>query len=307
MIRTAILIVTFRRSEDLLRLLRQVRSIPAPPKVVLQVIVVDNDPAGSAKTVVETAVSEGSVWKINYVSDARPGVAHARNTAVIAAAGADFIIFVDDDERPSSEWVVELLRVQATTNADVVAGPVRPRFDDAPHWVVRSGVFERAEYLDTEPISLFGTGNVLLRRESLEPLMPPFDPRFGLTGGEDTHLALRLHHSGARMHYAARAIVEERLPRSRARPSWVLQRAFRTGALYTIAESAVQGRRRIRFLRAVKGAAHVTVGIGLIIALSLQGRAGVLRAAHRIATGAGMLMGLVRAPRDAYGHETVTL
>lgn len=306
-IQVAILVTTFRRPSDLERLLESLRNVEEPRDVRVEVIVVDNDSAESARGVVERAASERTRWPIRYVCEPCTGIAHARNKAVVEAARADFIAFIDDDERALPRWLAELLRIQAATDADVVAGPVRPRFDDAPAWLVRSGLFNRSERADAHPISLFGAGNVLLRRKVLAELDPPFDPRFGVIGGEDTHLALRLGASGARMRWAAGAVVEERVPASRARAAWVLRRAFHTGATYSMAERAVGSRPGLRLIRAAKGLGRMFVGAALLLALALWGRAGVLRALHRIATGAGMLSGLVRSPRPAYGDTPSAL
>ena len=298
--RVAILIPTFRRPNDLARLLGSLGTLDPPPDADVRVVVVDNDAAGSAATVVEEA-GPRLRWPLVYVREDRPGIAHARNRALAEAADAELLAFIDDDERPRPAWLAELLRVLRETDADAVAGPVRPDFDAAPAWLEQSGLFHRAEYGDGAAIERFGCGNVLLRRRALDRLDPVFDPRFGLIGGEDTHLAMRLRRAGARFRWAAGAVADERVPAERARAGWALRRAFRTGASYTMIERAMVGDLPSLAARVAKGLGRVAVGVLLLAPLALTGRARALRALHRIATGAGMLSGVLRSPPPSYG------
>src|SRR5262249_39782258 len=64
----------------------------------------------------------------------------------------------------------------------------------------------------------------------LEPLgASPFDPAYGLTGGEDGDLLSRLALNGARIVWCDEAIVQEPVEKSRLSLKWLLRRAMRGG------------------------------------------------------------------------------
>ena len=60
----------------------------------------------------------------------------------------------------------------------------------------------------------------------------PFDPEFGVTGGEDTELFYSLHRNGATMVWCREARVRETVLPERANVAWVLRRSFREGTTY---------------------------------------------------------------------------
>jgi hypothetical protein len=65
----------------------------------------------------------------------------------------------------------------------------------------------------------------------IEGMALPFDPQFGLTGGEDNVFFNHLQHGGARMTWCREAVVFETVPSSRANLLWTLKRAFRYGII----------------------------------------------------------------------------
>ena len=71
-------------------------------------------------------------WQLVYAVEPRRGIPFGRNTAVRTAGDVDFVAFLDDDETADPAWLVELLRVQRTTGADVVTGTVLPVFEAGP-------------------------------------------------------------------------------------------------------------------------------------------------------------------------------
>jgi len=57
--------------------------------------------------------------------------------------------------------------------------------------MVDGGFFERPRHLDGELIDYARTSNVLIRHDVLQRHTPPFDPAYGLSGGEGTHFFMR--------------------------------------------------------------------------------------------------------------------
>jgi GT2 family glycosyltransferase len=227
--RVAICIPSYRRPQGLFSLLGALDGLAfdAPPPEV-RIVVVDNDAAGSAKSVCDTARS-WLRYPLRYVLEKRRGVPAARNAAVSAALDSDWIVFIDDDETPEPRWLEELLRVQAAHRADVVTGPVVPRFcEDPPRWVVEGRFFASEQRPEGAKLRTAYTHNVMVRTACLVQQAALFDERM-TPNGEDTELFGRLAQSGARVVWAPRALVHERVPAERAALGWLLRRAFRVG------------------------------------------------------------------------------
>lgn len=294
--RVSICVATYRRPVGLARLLRGLDALTfssSPPPSV-EVIVVDNDPEGSANDLVEELRREVR-WPLRYEAEPRRGLSYVRNRAVACAvATSDFIAFIDDDESPEPGWLAELLRVQAETDADVVSGPVIRHFDaEPPPWVRRGRFFEDPRRPTGSPIADPATSNVLIRTAALEGVEGPFDDRFALTGGEDTHLFLRLGRAGRRMVWADEAIVHEWVPPSRANARWLLQRIYRGANTWSQCERELDPGGRALALRVAKGVARISYGL-LLLPLSWPfGRHAVVRSLWYVSFGAGNLTGLL--------------
>ena len=226
----AVIVPTLRRPDSLERALRSLFAQTGVADRIAAVVVVDNDPIGSARPGV-TALRPLSPWPLVYVSEPTPGVARARN-AGLAATDAPLIAFLDDDEAASSGWLAALLEAQTRTGADAVFGPIAGRAPDAEAWLKpqlerffgREG--PAATGLVDEP---WGCGNSLLVRAAALPGAAPFSASADQTGGEDDILFQALKARGGRFGWAADAWVEEFAPAHRATLSYVLSRAFAYG------------------------------------------------------------------------------
>ena len=226
----AVIVPTLRRPESLERALRSIFAQTGVADRVSEIVVVDNDPVGSAAATVD-ALRSGSPWPLTYVHAPRPGVATARN-AGLAATDAPLIAFLDDDEAASPGWLAALLRAREETGADAVFGPITGRAPDAAPWLKpwlerffgREGP-ERTGLID-QP---FGCGNSLMVRATALPGPAPFDTGTDQAGGEDDALFAALAARGGRFGWAADAWVEEFAPAHRATLSYALARAFAYG------------------------------------------------------------------------------
>lgn len=226
----AVIVPTLRRPESLERALRSIFAQTGVADRVSEIVVVDNDPVGSAAATVD-ALQSGSPWPLTCVHAPRPGVATARN-AGLAATDAPLIAFLDDDEAASPGWLAALLRARAETGADAVFGPITGRAPDAAPWLKpwlerffgREGP-ERTGLID-QP---FGCGNSLMVRATALPGPAPFDTGTDQAGGEDDALFAALAARGGRFGWAADAWVEEFAPAHRATLTYALARAFAYG------------------------------------------------------------------------------
>ena len=292
-----IAVLTYKRPEDLAlalpRLLEQARTAPVPARVM----VVDNDPDGGARQVVQAAAGAHPGQGPLYVHEPRPGIAAARNRALQEASGADLLVFIDDDEVPSEEWVLRLVELHKESGAEAVVGPVLSEYSVRPSaWITAGDFFTRRRLPTGTRLLVAATNNLLLDLHRIRALGLSFDERFGLSGGSDTLFSRQLVQAGGTMLWCDEAVVVDRVPASRLTRQWVLRRAFRSGNCHSRVSLATTPTRAGRLvarlgllgpggLRFAGGAARALAGT---LTRSRAHQAKGLRTAAR---GAGMLTG----------------
>jgi hypothetical protein len=137
----------------------------------------------------------------------------------------------DDDCEPAPDWLATLLDVQRRTGADAVSGRLRRRVPDgSPRWLTEEpfldlGLWDQAP--DGVEVTSAATHNSLLSGRWLRAHPEVrFDPRFGVTGGEDPVFYRTAHAAGLRIHYGPGAVVFENEPPSRANLGYQLRAFF---------------------------------------------------------------------------------
>jgi len=232
----SVCICTFKRPALLGVLLAELeRQIGAAAGV--EFVVADNDPAHSAREVLAQWAQRLPLRALHVPV---PNIAAARN-AVVGAARAPWLAFIDDDESPDAGWLYKLRAAQSAHAADVVFAPVLPRYvPGTPDWLRLGGFFDRPRFATGTAITTRDarTGNVLLRAGLVKALGPtPFDVAFGRTGAEDTVLFRALLARGARFIWCDEATVQEEVPLARANTGWLLRRSYRLGQTYMVSET----------------------------------------------------------------------
>jgi succinoglycan biosynthesis protein ExoM len=266
----SVCIATYRRPELLRALLDDLARQRRAPQ---EVVVVDNDEDGSARATVDLARGAVPPFPIRYAIQPQKNIAVARNQSVALATGT-WLAFIDDDERAPRTWLEQLAETADGLGADGVLGPVEPVLPAAaPAWL-RRGRFYHWARMSTGtvvPIKLLRFGNVLLRAALLRTPAPPFDPDYGLTGGEDGDLLARLAQGGARLVWCDEAVVHEPVATPRLSLRWLLLRAMRGGQDF--ARHVLAGRHGpVTLTRRVALFARATVqaaAAGALAALSL--------------------------------------
>lgn len=249
----SICICTYRRPEGLRTLLQSLNElVPATPS--FEIIVVDNDASRSG----ERALTNYRFATIqpSYLVEPVKNIARARNRA-IAAARADLVAFIDDDEIAEPRWLLELHNVLVNHDADAVFGPVMHRFTSPPPRWLRDLEFWHFQVPKTgQDISRrqLRSGNVLFRKCLTRELTHLFDEDLGLSGGEDTDFFTRMGKVGGKQVAAQAAIVHETVPAERMALRWLARRYYRNGieTLRTwVREGEATRLRPVNFLREI--------------------------------------------------------
>jgi len=225
----SVCIATYRRTDRLAVLLEDLSRQKFLPT---QVVVVDNDSDGSAAATVERYAQAGPSFRVHYAVQPHKNIALTRNMTV-ELASEDWLAFVDDDERAPSCWLSRLTEAAMNSRADGVLGPVEPVIpEEAPEWIRRGRFYDfpRLQTGTVVPPNRLRFGNALIRGALLRTLgSSPFDPAYGLTGGEDGDLLSRLTLGGARIVWCDEAFVKEPIEKSRLSLKWLLRRNMRGG------------------------------------------------------------------------------
>ena len=231
-IRCSVCISTFQRPQLLEKLLASLENQVIPEGVELEIIVVDNDIHRSAKSIFQKFKNSAHIY-FSFYSQPLKNISITRNLGVEKASG-DYILFIDDDEVASPKWVYHLLNAVDRYNVDGVFGPVLPEFNSkTPEWMWREYFFYKKIPTTGSKATLKYTGNCIVVASLLKKMKKPFDPKFGITGGEDAHLFDRLEQQGARFIYCREAWVSEFIPPNRARLLYFFLRRMRGGNVHT--------------------------------------------------------------------------
>jgi GT2 family glycosyltransferase len=307
-VRVTVAVPTFRRPDDLRTLLplllEHVREVSAG-RYSADVLVVDNDPEGSAAA---TVAAVGAP-ELRYVAEPAPGIAAVRNRALAEAADAMLLAFIDDDERPEAGWLAALLRTWAATGAAAVSGVVLAEYAREPDpWLLAGDFFVRRRMPTGTPLDVAACGNLLLDLDQVRALGLRFESSLGLGGGEDTLFTRALARAGGRMVWCDESAAVDRVPADRMTRSWVLTRAWSHGNAAVLTELRLTrggvARLRVRAGWAARGLLRLGGG-GLragwgLLSRSARHEARGLRALLR---GAGMVGGACGLVFEEYARS----
>ena len=297
-----ILVPTLRRPESLDRALRSLFHQTGVADRVREIMVVDNDPLGSAAAMVE-GLRALSPWPLIYRHAANPGVATVRN-AGLAETHAPLIAFLDDDQVAGPTWLAGMLDAQTSTGADVVFCQTRGHAPDAEPWLRpylerffgREGP-DRTGLID---YPTYGCGNSLMVRQTALPGKAPFDPAFDQAGGEDDALFAALASRGGRFAWAADAWVDEIALPHRATLRYALARAFAYGQGPSQTAAARRDWLGVARWMAVGSAQTVAWGVASLV-LSVIASPRRAEALDRTARGVGKLFWMKGLEPHFYG------
>lgn len=292
-----IAVLTFHREEHLRELLTALQSelgtfvFGDATAQVRQILVIDNDPGRSAETVAAQFDS------VRYVGEPIPGIAAARNRALEETTQFDFLVFIDDDERPDPGWMRSHLKTWRDSEASAVAGAVISEFaGPLDPWLAVGGFFERPRPPSGTRLGVAATNNLLLDLRDVRRIGLKFDVRYGLTGGEDTLFTRALVAAGGSLVFCSEALVFSKVPASRMTRRWVLARFMSGGNSWALTGMQVQtspaGRIREFSQLAAAGAVRVLAGgakwsVGVATGSQRLSATGL----RTLARGSGLLMG----------------
>jgi glycosyltransferase involved in cell wall biosynthesis len=243
----SVVISTYRRQDMLRDALASMRTLAVCEGLSYELLVIDNDPQGSSREVVEETQAQWPAGMLRYVNERRPGLSHARNRGLDEARG-EVVAFLDDDIFIDPQWLIEMIGCMRRHNADCVHGRTRVRWDGEPEPVVRA-CFDKDGNLGEFEIArrwLPGGGNMAVRR-SLMAEGFRFSHGFGRVGklllsGEDTEVTRRMQAAGKRLWYCGAAVMHHRTGGERLTAAYYPRRAYWIGLSYALIDRKLSGR-----------------------------------------------------------------
>ncbi len=223
--------LTRRRPEMLRRLIGSLGDMHLPTDADVRCLVVENDkePFSRARVVDMNPLSNGLT--VHYVQEDNLGIAFARNRAArdAIAAASDILVFVDDDEVVTPEWLVKLVAGYRSGGARLLGGPVLvapPREElSGLQRVIHQGLAEhfRAKQLagsgsrtiDDSAGTIIATSNWLAETGIFTDANIWFDESLGSAGGEDMKFYREVIAAGFPTGWVADALVYEEQPPAR--------------------------------------------------------------------------------------------
>jgi glycosyltransferase involved in cell wall biosynthesis len=297
--RLTIAVLTYRRPNDLaavLELLVHQVTSNSSEELTIRVLVVDNDPDGGAALQVRDFSRRASMV-VDYVNETIPGISAARNRALAESGGSRLLVFIDDDERPTADWLGLLLATFWATGAAAVVGPVVSDYEIDPEpWIVAGGYFVRRRLPTGTRVQVAGTNNLLLDLDYVRSRNITFDLEFGLTGGEDTLFTRQLVAKGGSIVWCDEAVVVDLVPAARVSRRWVVLRALSSGNAWALTSVKLaptfRARAIARIALTIRGAVRVFGGSARFVAgLALRRIDLRARGVRTIMRGSGMISG----------------
>jgi glycosyltransferase involved in cell wall biosynthesis len=308
-------IPTYHRPEPLRRCLAAVlvqadEALEHAKVAAAEVLVIDNSADGSARASIADLL-EARRDRLRYLHEPVPGIAAARNRALVEATGR-LVAFVDDDEVPRPAWLEPLVETWQATGASAVMGRVHAVFErDADAWIEAGHVYGRDRMPTGTVIPVAAAGNLLLDLDAVRSYGVGFDPRFGLTGGEDTFFSRQLVAAGGTIVWCDESVADDFVPSHRFDRRWMMRR-FRSHGNIDVHADVLMARGPMGRLDArVRGIARGTVRV---VIGSLRFLAGAVTRSQRtrvfavrtVCRGAGMITGAFGTFHQEYQRAGAT-
>jgi len=231
-------IPTYKRPNMLTKLVLSIYDCNLDSQYIskIDIVVVDNDAEKSAnKTCLELEKKCPETFNIHYFCYPEKGLSNVRNEILKRAISLNptFIASIDDDEYVTPEWLNELTKTIVKNKADIVLGTVIPDFEKkVPIYIAK--YFLASEIPDQSQLKAMDkSANYMIRTSFVTKNKLSFDVRFNTTGAEDTFFGVQAVKKGAKIFWAAKAIVYETIPESRSTFPWLFKRTYRSAITYT--------------------------------------------------------------------------
>jgi glycosyltransferase involved in cell wall biosynthesis len=248
---TSLVIATYRRPDMLRDTLISLEKLIVPDGAAVEIVVIDNDPEGSARAAVEELLARPLRFPTRYVHEQRKGLSWARNRGIEESRG-DIIAFLDDDLYVAENWLSAMLACFARTNAAVVGGRTVLHWEGEPEKVIRLCMDEIGDLdmgeqdHEIRGRELPGGGNSAFRRSVFSDGRR-FATDLGRVGkvllsGEDSEMFERIRRDRLPIWYCAGALVHHRTGGERLTEAYMVRQRYWFGVSHAIIDQRLYGK-----------------------------------------------------------------
>jgi succinoglycan biosynthesis protein ExoM len=302
--------LTYRRPEDLTSLLGGLAALGLPTSWDVRFLIVDNDPEGSARSIVQSQHSRFS-GRLHYVTEADPGIPAARNRALRMAkeTAAELLCFLDDDEIPQADWLEVLIAHRTMSGAHLIGGPLRRtappgRLTWKQALMVKSLIARRSlaecgaavRASSSQPVPVY-TSNWLCDIDAARKHDLWFDEKMRFSGGSDAAFYKEARAKGLKTSWCAEAIVSEPITHERLGIGY----QFRRSRDQAIVDANL---RKEPVLRSLSEQVPRGLAGAVLLVLPLIGVASFATGLHLVATAFGHLSYLRGKQSSLYARAT---
>lgn len=229
-------IPTYNGANRLPLVLEKLRSQINTENISWEVIIVDNNSSDNVTQVVNSFRSE---WPDNiplrYCFEAQQGLAFARQKAIEEANG-NFIGFLDDDNLPEADWVIEAVKFgQEHQTAGAYSGKiigdfeVNPpeNFDTIQAFLAIREHGSKTCLFEPEKLRLPPGAGLVVRKQAWSENVPTRLALIGRVGnsivaGEDYEALLYLHKGGWKIWYNPTMCIHHKIPKQRLEKEYLI-------------------------------------------------------------------------------------
>jgi len=199
------------------------------------VLVIDNNCQDDTQVVVKE--TQRNYPFVRYLRESKQGTSHAKNRAVIASE-AEYLCYLDDDAKPSENYVQTLAQVLNGKRPDFAGGPILPYYlIDKPQWFRDELEIRRHSNTTGFVDCWISGGNFVVRRKLLDDLggfsveLGPVGDKFST--GEDSAVieSYRKNHSleNRRIYYSQALFIYHHVPKEKMRIWYRVRRSYQSG------------------------------------------------------------------------------
>ena len=221
-----IVICTLGLNQNLTNLLDNLRSLKENNFQNIKILVVINGSNLDIKTDKDVSV----------VYEKQMGYASVRNKALTSISTNTNLIFIDDDEVPSFEWLHALINMHQKYPSEIIVGPVLSRNNAERKLKSYRDQFANhySNLRDEKLVKQGPTANMLIPSTVLRQKKVYFDVFFDKAGSEDTDFCFRMRRQGVKIRFAKQAGLYEIEKQERFDPIYLRQRYIRDAANYNV-------------------------------------------------------------------------
>jgi glycosyltransferase involved in cell wall biosynthesis len=296
----AFCIPTFKRPVILKQCLLAIGQLNLPANLSTIIIVVDNDSDQTSEEICND-ISPSLDQVLHYYVEPNRGLCSVRNCLLQKAVQhqADLIAFIDDDEMPHKDWLINIYNGLLNYSVDIATGPVISTKEITPPIKYEAG----HKYKTGVTPRYISSNNVIFKSRLVSELELTFDPYYNFIGGEDFDYFVRASKLGCTAVWINEAVIFEQILPERETSKYKMFRHY-TGGINNVLRYKKTFSSLAAWFHFIPKILGKLIGsvISLIKAAFSNHSKNLEKSYVKLASGAGYIAGLLNIIRERYRY-----